>query len=99
MEMPLKVDAQLPLCQFFFHCVVDCIRFYCALKPSVVLAYTVGTNVSHSLYNQKLPKMYAPQKATDGLKRELILTEHFNLCILFLLLLLLLVCNQTIVHF
>lgn len=60
-EMPLKVDAQLPLFVqffillfFFFQCcVVGFIRFYCALKPSVALAVTVGTSVSHSVYNQK----------------------------------------------
>ncbi len=87
MEMPLKVDAQLPLsvtCFFSYCCgVVRFMRFYCALKPSVVLAVTVGTNVSHSVYNQILPKIYAPKKATDRLKRELIWTldvpEHFNL--------------------
>lgn len=104
-EMPLKVDAQLPLfvqffilLLFFFQCcVVGFIRFYCALKPSVALAVTVGTSVSHSVYNQKWCKIYAPKKATDRLKWELIWMSLniSTFCILFFFF----VCNQKIVHF
>lgn len=78
MEMPLKVDAQLPLCQFCFHCVVGFIRFDCALIPSELYwllllepMFLIVCTIKNDL------------KCTPPKKRELIWTldvpEHFNL--------------------